>query len=91
MNVDNFWHWIAGIKIWNVAGSKAHSCIYTEELIIGVLINKQIKIGSNSRKYSNSLDHYPKDKISGYEGLIHRKIRPRQLKTEKYALDYSGF
>ena len=31
-----------------------------------------------------SLDHYPKDfKFSGYEGLIHRKICPRQLKTKR--------
>ena len=29
-----------------------------------------------------SQDHYPKNfKFSGYKGLIHRKICPRQLKT----------
>ena len=35
-----------------------------------------------------SLDYYPKDfKFSGYEGLIHRKICHRQLKTQRI---YSG-
>ena len=35
------------------------------------------------KKSKISQDHYPKDfKFSGNEGLIHRKIRHTQLKTE---------
>ena len=91
-NPDNFWLWIVRIKIYIVAGSKEHACNYTNESITGVFVIRS-KTGPDSRKkfkifflknVAISLDHYPKDfKFSGYEGLIRRKICPRQPKTKR--------
>ena len=72
--------------------SKEHACIYTKESITGVFVWP--KNGPDSKtKFKKmfflknvviSLDHYPKDfKFSGYEGLIHNKICPRQSETKR--------
>ena len=63
---------------------------YTRKSVMRIFIIRP-KIGPDLRKknlkhffnVAISLDHYSKDfKFSGYEGRIHRKIRPIQLKTK---------
>ena len=48
-NPDNFWLWIARIKIQIVAGGKEHACNYTKESITGVFVIRP-KNGPDSRK-----------------------------------------